>query len=123
MAVTKVIEIGVQVLLKKEGRYYVAYCPALELSSYGTTESSAMKSFEEAMQIFLEETDRKGTLEKVLLGLGWTLKQKPIVSYKPPALPRSERSLLRSSGGRISEKRVSIPFGFSRKAVTYAGHH
>jgi predicted RNase H-like HicB family nuclease len=81
MSRAKAISVGVDVLFLKEGDYVVAYAPALELSSYGKTEQSAKKAFGEAMDIFLEETERKGTLERVLLKLGWTLSRN---RYDPP---------------------------------------
>jgi predicted RNA binding protein YcfA (HicA-like mRNA interferase family) len=77
----KVLSVGVDVLFLKEGKYVVAYAPALELSSYGRTEQTARKAFDEAVSIFLEETKRKGTLERVLLKLGWTLSRN---RYEPP---------------------------------------
>jgi len=80
------ISVGVIVLILKEDNLFVAYCPALELSSYGKTKKEAKENFNDALNIFIEETQKKGTLEKVLLSLGWTLKQKPQVSYKPPLL-------------------------------------
>jgi hypothetical protein len=77
----KVLSVGVDVLFLKEGKYVVAYAPALELSSYGRNEQTARKAFDEAVGIFLEETERKGTLERVLLKLGWTLCRN---RYEPP---------------------------------------
>ncbi len=74
----------VQVFLIPEGAQYVAYCPALELSSYGSSAEDAKAAFAEAMEIFMEDTQAKGTLEKVLLGLGWTLQQRPVARYEPP---------------------------------------
>lgn len=78
------VTISVQVLLFKEDDVWVAYCPALELSSYGDDQDDAKKAFDEAMNIFLEETDRKGTLERYLLKLGWQLQQKPKPVYHQP---------------------------------------
>lgn len=77
----RAISVGVDVLFLQEGDYVVAYAPALELSSYGKTRVAAQKAFSEALAIFIEETERKGTLERVLLRLGWTLSRR---SYDPP---------------------------------------
>ncbi len=63
------MKLRLQVLLIKEGEYFVAYCPALELSAYDTTPDGARKAFEQNLKIFFEETRRKGTLEKYLLSL------------------------------------------------------
>jgi predicted RNase H-like HicB family nuclease len=88
------IEIRVAVFLRKEGSCFVAYCPALDLSSYGKTGSEAKKAFEGALKIFLEETKIKGTLEKVLLNLGWSLRKLPNICYEPPRI--REENLLES---------------------------
>ena len=58
------------VAIEKDGDYYTAYCPELELSSYGASEPETIESFREALQIFLEETDRKGTFGKILSEIG-----------------------------------------------------
>jgi predicted RNase H-like HicB family nuclease len=80
------ISVGVRVLILKEDDLFVAYCPALELSSYGKNIEEAKDNFKDALQIFINETHKRGTLERALLSLGWTLKQKPQVNYKPPEL-------------------------------------
>jgi hypothetical protein len=38
-----------------EGRRYIAFSPALDISTSGKTEKEAKKRFEEMVQIFLEE--------------------------------------------------------------------
>jgi len=78
------IEVELDVIVSKEGEYFVAYCPALELSSYGDTEKEARNSFDEALDIFVEETSQKGSLLKFLQKIGWTLQQNPVVKYIPP---------------------------------------
>ena len=80
----KVHNISVDIMIIEEGEYFVAYCPALELTSYGTSQVEAKKSFADAVKIFIEETEKKGTLATVLLSLGWTLRQKPVTTYVPP---------------------------------------
>lgn len=79
-----VVNVSVEVELIKQGDYIVSYCPALELSSFGLTEDEAKEGFEGALHTFLQDTHAKGTLERVLLNLGWSLRKLPIVKYKPP---------------------------------------
>lgn len=100
------VGVEVSVFIIKEGKQFTAYCPALELSSYGPSAEEAKANFDEAMVIFLEETERKGTLEKVLLKLGWSLQQKPKRSFQPPTL--SQR-LLKKYPGKVYKEKVSIP--------------
>ena len=63
----------------KEGKTYVAYSPALELSSCGKSVAHAQKMFAEAVDLFFEYLIKHGTLEKVLLDLGWQKKDKNLV--------------------------------------------
>jgi predicted RNase H-like HicB family nuclease len=43
------------VTIFKEGKAFVAYTPALDLSTAGKTEVQARRMFEEAVEAFLEE--------------------------------------------------------------------
>jgi len=70
-------------LFKDEG-HFIAHCPALDISSYGDDEEEAKKMFNEAVTIFLEEVEQRGTLDSVLLDLGWSLQRKPEINYRPP---------------------------------------
>ena len=45
----KTVGASIEVALLKEGDYIVAYCQALELSSYGVTEKEAKEGFEGAL--------------------------------------------------------------------------
>ena len=82
----KYVEVQVDVVLIRDGEYYVALCPSLNVSSYGETQVEAKQAFDEALQIFISETDKKGNLEKELLKYGWVLQQQPKISYTPPKL-------------------------------------
>jgi len=55
----------------KEGGMYTAYCPELDLASCGKTVSEARNNLHEALEIFVEETARKGTLEEILDEAGY----------------------------------------------------
>ena len=90
----------VEVYLTKEEDYIVAACPALNISSYGKTEKEAKKNFSEALDIFFEETHRKGTLERILVKYGWTISKK---SYEPPIYSTKE---ILSRYGNMSSKNV-----------------
>ena len=69
------------VIVIKEAKHFVAYTPALELSTSGPTEEKARQRFGEVVQIFFEEVEEKGTLAEVLGELGW---QKIDSSWTPP---------------------------------------
>jgi predicted RNase H-like HicB family nuclease len=82
----KMINISLDIFYLNEDGIFTAYCPALELSSYGSSIRDAQAAFDEALEIFVDETIKKGTLEKVLLKLGWTLKAVPKADFEPPKL-------------------------------------
>lgn len=71
------------VLFFREKNEFVAYAPALDLSTSGKTLKEAQKSFGEAARIFVEECYKKGTLGQVLRELGWEKKKD---SWAPPAV-------------------------------------
>jgi len=104
----RVVNVSLEVELIKQGDYIVSYCPALELSSFGITEDEAKDGFEGALETFLKDTHQKGTLERVLLDLGWTLKKIPIVKYKPP-IKKVRTQQRNSSYIRSFNERVAIP--------------
>lgn len=117
------VTVQVQVKILKEGDYLVAYCPMLELSSYGKTPEAAKQGFEGAMRIFIEETTKRGTLEKELLSLGWTLRQKPSCEYQPPSSLdglTSTRRLRSADVVREYSESVRLPCDPPERAPAYA---
>lgn len=71
----------------REGKSFVVYTPALDLSTYGKTFDEAQKRFNEVVEIFFEELIEKGTVNDVLSGLGWQREQK---SWIPPVVIANE---------------------------------
>lgn len=57
---------NLQVDFIKEGDTYIAYSPALDISTCGETFEKAQKGFEELVRIFFAELIKMGTLEEVL---------------------------------------------------------
>ena len=105
----KSVEVQVDVVLVKEGAYYVALCPSLNVSSYGTTQVEAKVAFDEALQIFINETDKNGNLEKELLRFGWVLQQQPVASYKPPKLSVFPQAAAYKKNKLKFKEKVAIP--------------
>ncbi len=97
------IRATVPLFLSEQDAQWVAYCPPLEVSSYGDTQAEATAAFEEALEIFFEETARRGTLELELIRLGWTLTQK---RYTPPEI--SPRRIHRLGTVRRMNRRILI---------------
>ena len=78
------IETSIPVSFYKEGNQFIAYCPALDISTCGDTFDEAKNNFAELFDIFLSETIKLGTLEKVLLECGWEKITHPKLKWKPP---------------------------------------
>ena len=71
----------------KEGKDFVAYTPALDLSTSGKSYEEVKNRFNEVVSIFFEELVKKGTLNEVLGSLGW---QKIKRQWAPPSLISQE---------------------------------
>jgi predicted RNase H-like HicB family nuclease len=63
------VSLGVQFV--KEGNAFVAYCPALDISTQGETLAEAQKMFGELVRVYIDELIDMGTLDEVLLSCGW----------------------------------------------------
>ncbi len=103
------IETELEVFLFEEDGIWVSYCPALELSSYGDNEVDAKNAFFDVLEIFFQETTKKGTLEKCLIQLGWEVKETPNVVCIKPLL--SLNSIVENIGKKYQQynERVEIP--------------
>lgn len=77
------LQIGLPITIFKEGKSYVAYSPALDLSTSASTFEKAQSRFLDAAKLFLEELVEMGTLDQVLTGLGW---QKVKTNWQPPVV-------------------------------------
>jgi predicted RNase H-like HicB family nuclease len=67
----KVFELQLSVLVFQEDKYFVAYCPSLNLSSYGNSIKDAKEAFDEAMQEYIEYGQENNTLHEDLIKNGW----------------------------------------------------
>ena len=50
----------------KEGRTYVVHALELDVSSCGGSKEKALRNLKEAVRLFLEETEKMGTLDQIL---------------------------------------------------------
>lgn len=69
----KYVEVQLGVLVFQELDSYLAYCPALNLSTYGDSINDAKEAFEDALKCYLEDCAKMGTLDKDLKAHGWTM--------------------------------------------------
>ncbi|HDQ16616.1 MAG TPA: hypothetical protein ENN31_00665 [Candidatus Vogelbacteria bacterium] len=77
-----IIEYNLQVSLIKEGKIFVVYSPALDLSTSADNLELAQKRFKEAASLFFEEIFKNGTFPEILSGLGWSKRKQN--NWLPP---------------------------------------
>lgn len=77
------MNISIRIEIFKEGDVYVALSPELNVSSFGETIEDAKKSTREAIEAFIEECERMGTLEEVLEESGFIKVDDSWESRKP----------------------------------------
>lgn len=82
----QIIELQLNVLVFQQGDYYVAYCPSIELSSYGDTIEEAKNGFDDVMNNYLETSQKNGTLHSDLLSHGWQLNIDNDKNAAPPQM-------------------------------------
>lgn len=75
----------------KEGKHFIAYTPALDLSTSGKNYEEVKKRFNEVVNIFFEELIKKETLDEVLESFGW---QKVKRQWMPPFLVSQESEII-----------------------------
>lgn len=59
------------VFYHKEGDTCVAYIPALDLTTHGDDDADVKQAAVESARAFIQELEKMGTTEEVLLELGW----------------------------------------------------
>lgn len=95
-------DVELNVCLFEDESHFIAHCPALNISSYGDDEEEAKKMFNEAVTVFLEEVEQRGTLDSVLLDLGWKLQRKPEIDYRPPQHDLSQNNIFQQYCGKTN---------------------
>ncbi len=79
----QLVQTKLSVTFLREGKRFIAYSPALDLSTSGKSLEEAKRRFKEITEIFFEETAKKGTMKEVLRDLGWEQREK---QWSPPAV-------------------------------------
>lgn len=83
---------NLSVVFLREGDSFVAYSPALDLSTSASSFEKARSRFVEAVKLFFDEIIKKGTLDEVLQELGW---QKHNKEWQPPLIISQETESIR----------------------------
>jgi len=76
------VEVALPLLLWKEDKQFVAFTPALDLSTCGESEQDAVLLFSEAVELFFETAIERHTLHDLLESLGWSV---VLNSWHPPS--------------------------------------
>ena len=79
----KNLSFKLSLVVSKHGKRFVAYSPALDISTSGKTEKDVKKRFIEIVNIFLEEIFEAKTADSVLEELGWKKVQR---TWVPPKI-------------------------------------
>ncbi len=95
-------------IIKDDDNTFTAYCPALQLSTYGDSEADVQEAFAERLAIFMEEMLSQKLLHDELIRLGWNYE-----ASKHPHLTQPENitiplNLLNSSHS-IIKKPFRVP--------------
>ncbi|MFH1145394.1 MAG: hypothetical protein V1707_00300 [bacterium] len=86
------IQFSVPVSILREGKQFVAYSPALDLSTAAKSYQQAVDRFHEAAELFFEEIVKKNTWEEVLQELGW---ERVRTKWMPPMVVAHETQAVR----------------------------
>jgi len=97
---------------KKQGAWYVAHCPALDITTQGRTEDEAKKNLIEASELFVISCFERGTFEQALRELGWRVLAGKVVRAGKSASPT-----LPPRGFHFP---VPVPFGLEQAAKCHA---
>jgi len=98
MKVTVQAEFQLFGVIKRAGRWYIAFCPPLDLTTQGRTEEEAKKNLLEASQLFITSCLERGTLDQALKELGFVPVKGKAEKIPPGAFPLA----------------VPIPFGVDK---------
>lgn len=81
------ISAQLEILFSRHGKKFVAYVPALDVSTCGDDYDEADKRINEVIEIFFDETSRRGTLGSALKELGWKeIRKEKRPEWVPPSI-------------------------------------
>ena len=111
----KSVKVNLGMYLFKEGKSYIVYCPALDLSAYGDSEEHAKKSFEDVFSMTVKYMLNKNTVKEDLINHGWQIKSLKQKKIKAPSFDTmlknndSFREILENKEYTTYKQPVGIP--------------
>lgn len=79
--IVRQVAVNLPMQIFKEGNEFIAYCPALDISTSASSLKEVQKMFSELVHIFIDEIIAMGTFDKVLTQCGW---KKVAKKWEPP---------------------------------------
>lgn len=79
---------GLSVTFMQQDDCVVAYSPALDISTYGSSEKEATKNFQDLLIAFFSQLRDTRQLESVLESMGWKRDKK--TNWQPPKITQKE---------------------------------
>lgn len=77
------IKTNIPVIYLKEGKTFICYSPAFDLSAHRDSFEDAQQSFAKTVKLFVEQVTKKRTWQKVLQEYGWVKVKK---EWTPPRI-------------------------------------
>jgi predicted RNase H-like HicB family nuclease len=96
-------------IVKREGGWYIAHCPPLDVTTQGRTQEEAKENLIEACELFVTSCFERGTFEQALRELGWHVAGRRASRRSVEARKRAQP---RHSGEFHFP--VPVPFGFGK---------
>ena len=82
------VQIEFDMIVFKEDKTYVAYCPELDISSCENSIEQSKQMLKTAVRLFLEEAEKMGTIEEILEEANY--KKDASGKWLPPRLVATE---------------------------------
>jgi predicted RNase H-like HicB family nuclease len=92
--------------IKHQGRWFIAHCPPLDITTQGKTFEEARQNLVEASQLFIISCIERGTLDQALKELGF--------------VPLAGKLHARTQPPGTFQFPVAIPFGFEKQVACHA---
>src|ERR1700690_3242824 len=67
-----ILQLNLFGMTKREGGWYIAHCPPLDITTQGRTQGEARRNLLEASELFVISCLERGTLDEALRELGFT---------------------------------------------------
>ena len=93
-------------VVKREGEWYIAHCPPLDVTTQGRTFSEAKSNLQEACEMFLTSCFERGTIDQAFRELGFVPMRRAAHNYRVK--------------GKAFEMQIPIPFGLEKAAPWHA---